>query len=146
MFKERRQRTVAGAAVGKREPPRRMYRMICIIPQEKYNQTHNQHTQSNTATRDGTRCHRRRRVGHIYTRYDYYAGQDCWAISATESPLFAWLKMWHKWGRPPGSARHIWHVPFLTLLEPQTRFGDKPLKFQVACPQNGTAARKGLRG
>ena len=27
----------------------------------------------------------------------------------------------------------------LTLLEPQSRLGDKALKFQVVCPQNGTA-------
>ena len=27
----------------------------------------------------------------------------------------------------------------LTLLEPQSRFGDKPVKFQVVCPQNRTA-------
>ena len=32
----------------------------------------------------------------------------------------------------------------LTLLEPQSRCGDKPLKFQVICPQNGTAVLKGL--
>ena len=32
----------------------------------------------------------------------------------------------------------------LTLLEPQSRFGDKRLKFQVFCPQNGTAVLKGL--
>ena len=32
----------------------------------------------------------------------------------------------------------------LTLLEPQSRFGDKPLKFQVVCPQNGTAVLKEL--
>ena len=32
----------------------------------------------------------------------------------------------------------------LTLLEPQSRFGDKPLKFQVVYPQNGTAILKGL--
>ena len=32
----------------------------------------------------------------------------------------------------------------LTPLEPQSRFGDKPLKFQVVCPQNGTAVLKGL--
>ena len=31
-----------------------------------------------------------------------------------------------------------------TLLEPQSRFGDKPVKFQVVCPQNGTAVLKGL--
>ena len=31
----------------------------------------------------------------------------------------------------------------LTLLEPQSRFGDKPRKFQVVCPQNGTAVLKG---
>ena len=33
----------------------------------------------------------------------------------------------------------------LTLLEPQSRFGDKPVKFQVVCPRNGTAVLKGLR-
>ena len=32
----------------------------------------------------------------------------------------------------------------LTLSEPQSRFGDKPLRFQVVFPQNGTAALKGL--
>ena len=32
----------------------------------------------------------------------------------------------------------------LTPLEPQSRFGDKPVNFQVVCPQNGTAALKGL--
>ena len=32
----------------------------------------------------------------------------------------------------------------LTLLGPQSRFGDKPLKFQVDCPQNGTAVLKGF--
>ena len=36
--------------------------------------------------------------------------------------------------------------PWLTLLEPQSRCGDKPLKFQVVCPQNGTAVLKGLIG
>ena len=30
----------------------------------------------------------------------------------------------------------------LTLLE--SRFGDKSVKFQVVCPQNGTAVLKGL--
>ena len=34
----------------------------------------------------------------------------------------------------------------LTLLEPHPRFGDAPLKFQVVCPQNGTAVLKGLIG
>ena len=33
---------------------------------------------------------------------------------------------------------------FLTLLEPQSRFGDKPVNFQLVCPQNGTAVLKGL--
>ena len=32
----------------------------------------------------------------------------------------------------------------LTLWEPQFRFGDKPPKFQVVYPQNGTAVLKGL--
>ena len=31
-----------------------------------------------------------------------------------------------------------------TLLKLQSRFGDKPLKFQVVCPQNGTALLKAL--
>ena len=35
-------------------------------------------------------------------------------------------------------------VPVLHL-EPQSRFGDKPLKFQVVRPQNGTAVLKGLK-
>ena len=30
-----------------------------------------------------------------------------------------------------------------TLLEPQSRFGDNPIKFQVVCPHNGTAVLKG---
>ena len=41
----------------------------------------------------------------------------------------------------PGSELRL-----LTPLEPQSRFGDKPLGFQVVCPQNGTAVLKGLRG
>ena len=32
----------------------------------------------------------------------------------------------------------------LTLLEPQSAFGETLLKFQVVCPQNGTAVPKGL--
>ena len=40
---------------------------------------------------------------------------------------------------------HIGFLPSsLTLLEPQSHFEDKPLKFQVICPQNGTAVLKGL--
>ena len=38
-----------------------------------------------------------------------------------------------------GSAR------LLTFLRLQSRLGGKPLKFQVVCPQNGTAALKGRR-
>ena len=33
-----------------------------------------------------------------------------------------------------------------TPLEPQSRCGDKPLEFQVICPQNGAAVLKGFRG
>ena len=33
----------------------------------------------------------------------------------------------------------------LTPLEPQSPFGDKPVKFQVVCPRNVTAVLKGLR-
>ena len=32
----------------------------------------------------------------------------------------------------------------LTLLEPQSRFGDKPVKFHEVCPQNGTAVLTGF--
>ena len=33
----------------------------------------------------------------------------------------------------------------LTPLEPQSRFGDKPVNFQVVCPQKkGTAVLQGL--
>ena len=32
----------------------------------------------------------------------------------------------------------------LTLLEPQSRSGDKPVKFQVVLSPNGTAVLKGL--
>ena len=32
----------------------------------------------------------------------------------------------------------------LVVLEPQSRFGDKPVKFQVVRPQNGTVVLKGL--
>ena len=34
----------------------------------------------------------------------------------------------------------------LTLLEPQSRFGDKLLGIRVVCPQNGTPVLKGLKG
>ena len=36
-------------------------------------------------------------------------------------------------------------MPPLTLLEQQSRFGDKPVISQVVCPQNGTTFLKGLR-
>ena len=38
----------------------------------------------------------------------------------------------------------IRNVSSLTPLEPQSHFGDTPLKFQVICPQIGTAVLKGL--
>ena len=34
---------------------------------------------------------------------------------------------------------------YVILLEPQSRFGDKPVKFQVVRPQNGTAVLRGLK-
>ena len=43
-------------------------------------------------------------------------------------------------GRLTGTPFHR----LLTLLGPQPRFGDNPVKFQVVCPQNGTAVVKGL--
>ena len=53
---------------------------------------------------------------------------------------------------------HCWHSQYVvevrqydgnvkvlfTVLEPRSRCGDKPLKFQVIRPQNGTAVLKGL--
>ena len=38
------------------------------------------------------------------------------------------------------------HVAALTLLEPQSRFGDTSLGIRAVCPQIGTAALKGLKG
>ena len=35
-------------------------------------------------------------------------------------------------------------VPLIALLGLQFPLGDKPLKFQVVCPRNGTAVQKGL--
>ena len=35
-------------------------------------------------------------------------------------------------------------IVVLTLLEPQSRSGDKPVKFQVVLSPNGTAVLKGL--
>ena len=49
-----------------------------------------------------------------------------WSGLAIEGPL------------PSGTTR-------LTPLEPQSHVGDNPVKFQVVCPQNGTAVLKGLR-
>ena len=31
------------------------------------------------------------------------------------------------------------NIPSLTIIEPQSRFGDKLLEIRVVCPQNGTA-------
>ena len=36
------------------------------------------------------------------------------------------------------------YISHLTLLGPQSRCGYKPFKFQVLCPQNGTAVLKEL--
>ena len=35
-------------------------------------------------------------------------------------------------------------VLYSTLLEPQYRFGDTPVKYQVVCPQTGLRSLKGL--
>ena len=42
------------------------------------------------------------------------------------------------------SASYTCYLLPLTRLGLQSRCGDKPLKFQVVCPQNGTAVLKGL--
>ena len=42
-------------------------------------------------------------------------------------------------------ARRQRRRPMLTLLEPQSRFGDKAVRFQAVCPQNGTAVLRGLK-
>ena len=47
----------------------------------------------------------------------------------------------------PGVPPRYLPVPLsvrLTPLQPQSDCGDKPLRFQVVCPQNGTAILKGL--
>ena len=38
----------------------------------------------------------------------------------------------------------LFETALITLLEPQSRFGGKPLKLQAVCPQTGTAVLKGL--
>ena len=45
----------------------------------------------------------------------------------------------------PNNPNPTLNQPWLTLLEPQSRCGDKPVKFQVLHPQNGTAVLKALR-
>ena len=40
----------------------------------------------------------------------------------------------------------VFRIFLLTLLEPQSRSGDKPVKFQVVLSPNGTAVLKGLIG
>ena len=43
--------------------------------------------------------------------------------------------------------RFLWELCALfktPFLEPQSRFGDKPLTFQVICPQNWTEVLNGL--
>ena len=40
----------------------------------------------------------------------------------------------------------LFFFSLLTLLGLQSDFGDRSVKFQVVCPQNGTAVLKGLRG
>ena len=44
-----------------------------------------------------------------------------------------------------GGAGYMTPDFLLTLLEPQSRFGDRPVKFRVVCPQNGTAVLNGSR-
>ena len=50
--------------------------------------------------------------------------------------------------RPTSSGVHylfyLLRGTILTPLEPQSRFGDKIVKFQVICPQNATAVLRGL--
>ena len=41
--------------------------------------------------------------------------------------------------RPNQPIHAIIRIHLLTLLEPQSRLGDKPLKLQETCPQNGPA-------
>ena len=50
----------------------------------------------------------------------------------------------HKY-RQKTARRHEKSLTHLTLLELQSRFGDKPLEFQAVSSQNGTAVLKGLR-
>ena len=59
------------------------------------------------------------------------ADPDCLAISAFWS-VMAYISAAQRIGGD------------LTPLEPQSRFGDKPVKLYVICPQNGTAVLKGL--
>ena len=68
----------------------------------------------------------------------------------------AWWEGRVSFGKTENVARVVWcgavrcggrFVSFrfegLTPSEPQSRFGDKPVKFKVICPRNGTAVLKG---
>ena len=60
--------------------------------------------------------------------------QRSWLTNIVKSQsLFATFVEQRTYDGPMGS----------TLLEPQSRFGDKPLKFQAVFPQNRTAVLKG---
>ena len=53
--------------------------------------------------------------------------------------IFVEMKYDLRWSQFSGG---VWSS--LTLLEPQSRSGDKPVKFQVVLSPNGTAVLKGL--
>ena len=43
-----------------------------------------------------------------------------------------------------GVVKGFWVIRVITLVEPQSRFGDEPLKFQVNCPPKRDCGPKGL--
>ena len=65
---------------------------------------------------------------------------DVVCVSFTSKPLKVLLVLLYNTHQVPS----IMPSYTLTPLEPQSRFGDKLFKFQVVCPQNGTAVLKGL--
>ena len=68
----------------------------------------------------------------------------CFVCICSVSRIFSGVG--HGWQKQEGEGRQDSKKPdrLLTLSELQSSFGDKPAKFQVICPQNGTAVLEEL--
>ena len=80
-------------------------------------------------------------VTTLFTRFTHFDFAIGTAMGSVYCPAPAKQKYapFVRWGTEP-----LAQSRGLTLLEPQSRNGDKPVKFQVVCPQNETAVLKRL--